>query len=86
MTLTEKYKHLDVFKPYVVFFLNSVYNKKGEPIIIDYMEGFLPPKEHEEFRKKILSQHKSMINFNHTLIELCKTNIEIFNLFYNEKK
>lgn len=85
MTLTEKYEYLNVFKPYVVLFLNSVYNKKGEPIIIDYMENYLSPNDHEEFRKIILSQHKSLININHSLIELTKTNIETYKLFFNKK-
>ena len=75
MTLTEKYKHLDIFKPYFLLWLNLTYDEKGEPWIIKVMNGYLSKEEQVTFRQYVLDSHKGMIEMNHNLAEITKTNI-----------
>lgn len=75
MTLTEKYKHLDIFKPYFLLWLNLTYDEKGEPWIIKVMNGYLSKEEQVTFRQYVLDSHKGMIEMNHNLAEIAKTNI-----------
>ena len=82
MTLSEKYKHLDVFKPYFVLWLNLTYDEKGEPWVIKIMNKYLSKEEQVTFRKYVLDSHKGLINLNHHYSDLIKNNLDYIKQYY----
>lgn len=81
MTLSEKYKHLDVFKPYFVLWLNLTYDEKGEPWVIKTMSNFLSEEDNLIFRKNTLDYHKNLIEINHNLIDIQKNFLKLTNSY-----
>jgi hypothetical protein len=78
MTLSEKYKHLDVFKPYFILWLNLTYNEKGEPWIIKIMEDQLSREDFAKFKSSVLEYHKDLIEINHSILDIQKRSINMF--------
>lgn len=78
MTLSEKYKHLDIFKPYFILCLNLTYDEKGEPWIIKIMEDQLSREYLAKFISSVLSYHKNLIEINHSVLDIQKRSINMF--------
>ncbi len=83
MTLTEKYKHLDVFKPYFILWLNLTYDEKGEPWSTRLLSDYLNEDDKVLIRKLILEQHKNLIEINHNTAFFYKNTVEINKILFN---
>lgn len=81
MTLSEKYKHLEIFKPYFSLWLNLTYDEKGEPWVIKILGDYLTEENSIYFRENILNYHKDLIEINHNLLDFQKHYLNLFNSY-----